>query len=174
MRSTEARPFLLAALAVVLSSAVARADEPAMPPTFQAVLFQKILSYDRTHKAGSPILLVPPDGQVPLAEQIQTAMADAGLVALILKATALGTAPRDADVAYFWPETSTEETQAFCAERGILSLSAAVALTVGGKVSVSVGTKVDGKPKIVVNLSRMKTEGHSLSADLLRLSTVIF
>ena len=56
--------------------------------------------------------------------------------------------------------------------QSILSISGVPELAEKGEVSVALGIEND-KPKIIVNLERAKSEGHQLSADLLKLAKII-
>jgi hypothetical protein len=53
-----------------------------------------------------------------------------------------------------------------------LSISGDPSLAASGDVSVSIG-EVDARPQIIVNMSRLKAEGHELSAQLLKLAKIV-
>ena len=57
-------------------------------------------------------------------------------------------------------------------DRRVLSISGASSQAEDGTVAVAVGA-FEGKPKIYVNLQRLKSDAHELSADILKLSKVI-
>ena len=73
---------------------------------------------------------------------------------------------------YLLPDVNTAQVKPFCTDGGILSISGVPSFADSGYVSVSIGEQ-DNRPQIIVNLSRLKSEGHQLSAELLKLARVI-
>lgn len=75
-------------------------------------------------------------------------------------------------VIYVVDDANVGAVKAFAASKGFLTVSALPSLAEAGDVSVSVTMEGD-RPQIIVNLPRLRAEGHELSSELLNLARVI-
>jgi len=169
--SKGAARWLLAAL-LVTAPASARAEP--VPVKFQAVLFKKIFSYDKALKDSSAkIQIVFSKESADAASEAARAFTDAGLTTSQVKADQL---PKTADastVFYILGSIVPGGLKELAAKSGALTVSGLTSLAESGEVSIGLGTKADGRPEIVVNLARLKVEGHELRAELLGLARVV-
>ncbi len=62
--------------------------------------------------------------------------------------------------------------KSLCAQNGVLSISGVPSLAEEGNVSIGLGAE-SGKPRIIINLNRVKSENHELSAQLLESSKIV-
>ena len=56
--------------------------------------------------------------------------------------------------------------------KGVLSISGVTSNVESGKVAIGLGVE-GGKPKIIIHMGQLKAEGQDVSADLLKIATVI-
>lgn len=137
-----------------------------VPLNLQAALFKKIFSFDKTLQASgnSEVIVLSADGT---GNDVVSAFSAAGVSAKLVQGTSV---PDGAGVVYVMPGTPSPKQQT--AQKKVLSISGVTAFVESGQVAVGLGTE-GGKPKIIVNLSQLKAEGHELSADLLNIAKVI-
>jgi hypothetical protein len=131
-------------------------------PNLQAALYKKIFSFDKTLATkGNFEITVIGSG----SDEIVTAFKAAGLNAKSADQISAGTA-----VVYLMPGASSTKTQT--AAKKILSISGSAPLVENGTVAIGIGTE-GGKPKILIHIGQLKSEGHEISSDLLQLAKII-
>jgi hypothetical protein len=165
-----------AALLVALGAGgPARAEAVTVPAKLQAVLFKKIFAYDTALQGVGEVkvLVVYPAGGAEEARRLTGAFGEAGLTASAAEVHDATARLGGARVVYLLPGAEAALAHAAAAGKQVLSVAGLPALAERGAVSVALGQGADGKPEIVVNRTRLKAEGHDLSANLLRLARVI-
>jgi hypothetical protein len=158
------------ALALLGGSAWAEGGE--VPAKFQAILFKKILAYDRAAGGRSKILVVFSDESSAEVEEIVKAFGDVGLSGQSVKTESLGDA-KDVTALYVMPKSMRPAVREFCTSKQLLSMTGNPSLVERGEVAVGLEMKPDGRPGIVVHLKRVREEARDLSADLLGLARVV-
>ena len=182
------RPLLALVAAAALAGPALAADE--VPPTIQASIFLKVLSYDRnlSTRANGPVrlALVYRNGDAAgeaLSAALGTAFDDGKVPGVKVKTLALAfttVAKLEADlirekvtVAYLCDGMSDEVpaivkvTQA----RSISTLGSAESYVKQG-VSVAVARR-GSRPAIVINLKASRAEGADLDSTVLRLAEIV-
>jgi hypothetical protein len=150
--------------------------EAALPANLQASLFAKILNYDKklsdTPAAERGILIVSTEARKAAAVEMQDALRAFNLPAL-LEGPAAAAAKSTIVAVYVLDKDATKDLQTLGLGRPVLTMSGDVTLAERGLVSVALGVGKNGRPEIVVNLARLRTEGHEFAAELLWLARVI-
>lgn len=156
----------------------ARAQEETTPD-IQAITFTKIFSYVKTLKGKPPgVIAVVDGGGAPgggraIAEAFRREIDKSGLsrrfrVSLI-PVDRLD--PASTNVCYVGSVTGARSVEAFCLRNKVLTITGSPEVMKRGTVSILVGLS-DNKLKIVVNMNRLRSEGHEISAELLDLPRV--
>lgn len=159
---------LLMLLAIPASLAAAMG----VPAKLQAAILQKVFAYDRALAGGNArVLVVHPDGSPGQRDEIVRAFVDNNVKVSSAKAGDLRKEIGGATVVYVLPGVDTESVGSLCAANKVLSVTGDLAMFESGAAAVAVGVE-EGKPKIYVNLKRVRAEGHELSAELLKLAKV--
>lgn len=143
-------------------------------------IIKRVFSYDR-HLRDSErvvVLVVASDRESPELNDVVSALRTNGLYPAVVAPTELAskdltaTLTPESTVVYVADTADVETVKAFAAEKGFLTVSVQPFLAEAGDVSVSVAME-DGQPQIVVNLPRLRVEGHEISSELLNLARVI-
>ncbi len=164
----------LSCLVLLTWASAAFAGGPALPARIQAVLFKKIFHYDRTFaRAPVSVLVAHPRGELEQAQELVKAFGDVGITASAVDVDEVGKQLRQGIALYVWPGVSTAPFKELAAKSKVLTISGSDALARAGDVGIAVAPRADGKPEILVNLARVKEEGHELSSDLLRVATIL-
>lgn len=162
-----------AALFALLYMGPLFAQSMAVPPKLQAAIFQKIFTHDKALAAGNAkVLVVFPDGAPGQKDEVVGAFEGNGIKASAVKLSGLKQAIPGATIVYLMPGVDGSAVAAMCAAHRVLSISGASEQAEEGAVAVAVGA-FEGKPKIYVNLKRLKSDAHELSPDILKLAKVI-
>jgi hypothetical protein len=146
------------------------AQEMAVPTDMQAALFKKIFSFDKSLSGTPKVLVLHTDASSGVKDQVIKSFGSVGITAEGIKSDQLAGSVGANTVVYVAPGASSPK--ALCSSKKALSISGVASLAESGQVSVAIGVE-GGKPKIIVNMSQLKAEGHDLSADLLKLAKVI-
>lgn len=163
---------VLAAAAMLAAAAPAVADP--LPVALQAAFLRKVLLYDTQLRSDEPrAVVVYASSGAPAAAELVEALQKRGVAAQAVAEAALAQGAATTRVAYVLPQAATPELLATCARLGVLTIAGDAALAESGRASVAFGVKADGKPEIVVNLTRLRLEQHEFSAELLGLARVI-
>ena len=151
------------------------ANPTAVPPGVQAVMFRKIVGYDKAlsaKKVDDVVVCVAYGADKDAADGLAQAFRATGLKAAALD---LATVPRHIakiDLLYVFNAKEAAQLQPLLRGAEILTISGDAGLTELGVVSVALGLDAEGKPRIFVNIRKMKEEGHTLAATLLSLATI--
>lgn len=158
----------------LLSPAVAGASDTGVPPDLQAAIFQKIFTYDRTIESAVDILVVVvhDDDSSELAEDVARSFETVGISARAVSLEGVSSEIQNASAAYILPGASSTRVRELCTDHGVLSISGEPALVERGDVSIAIGKK-GRKPQIIIHMNRLRDENHVLSAEVLKLATVI-
>ena len=162
----------MGALSIVLLSDVVAADMP-VPGKVQGAIFKKIFGYDKQlrDKQELVVLVVGGSRDEQATQEIVTAFVGDGVSPAVADIESLAAPISDA-VVYLMPDADVELARKYCTDHGVLSISGVPTFAEQGWVSV--GLDIDGdRPQIVVNLQRLAAEGHSFSAEILRVSSVV-
>ena len=146
-----------------------------MPLPVQAALFKKIFGYDEALDADAnpKILVVYGEEGAEQASAVVRAFRQVGLEASAAKLSAAGANISSVSAVYAMGSAVAAGLRDLCVNHRVLSISGARALAASGEISVAIGRKQDGKPEIVINLSRSRAENHRFSAALLSLARII-
>ena len=135
------------------------AQKMPVSPLVQAALLKKIFKFDKALSAKETVTVTVIGG----GDEILSALKSVGINAT--SGTGVG-----GDVVYVGSDPTTK---AATAKAGVLSVSGIPSNAEKGFVSIGFGVEEGGKPKIVINMTQLKAEGHELSADLLVLARII-
>ena len=164
--------FLVFALCVSPTMGL-MSDQYPVPLALQGIVLSKVFRYDTTlAETEIKVGLVFSESAPTELDELRDSFQAAGVKAFPVSFADLETRAEEVSVVYVFPSTDPEVVRDFCEKHGVLSVSGIPAMAEHGEVSVSLGL-VGGKPEIIVHLPRSRSEGHKLSAHLLRLARVI-
>lgn len=173
-------PLVAFALGALALSGVSwgAADAP-VDPERQSSVFKRIFSYDKDLRNSEKIvvIVVSPARDGAEAQRVAEVFRKKGLYPAIVATSDLsddltGTLTPNDTVIYVTDGVDTAKVMGFAASKGFLTISGQPSMAEAGHVSVSVDLAGD-RPQIVVNMPRLQTERHELSAELLNLARVI-
>jgi hypothetical protein len=145
-----------------------------IPGDLQSAMFKKIFSYDKTLQSVGEItvFIVGAEKDDQTVQELVKAFKNEGAFPAVIGAVPLEGPLPPSSVVYLFPEADLEVAKQVCGESGVLTISGDPSLVEQGHVSVAIGEN-GGKAEIIVNLPRLKEEGHELSAQLLKLARII-
>ncbi|MDF1563347.1 MAG: YfiR family protein [Deltaproteobacteria bacterium] len=165
----------LVILALLLAPSVGHAAE--VPVNLQVALFTKIFSYDyklaKEKSGGYEILIVYAPGKLSGALELIAGFSKTGARAKPVSESDLKNKIREAHVVYVMTGVDAEAVGKLCAAHSVLSITGNPKFVEDGDVSIGLEIASGGRPKIVVNILRVSTEGHTFSSQLLRLARII-
>lgn len=175
------KKILKISLIPLISSIVcvnAFAESMVVPSKIQAALFLKILSYDRKIKSNIKIGIIN-GGSKNDIEQSFESLQGQKISGYSFSVTTLSLSDlsslksKDVDILYVTPENKANINTIVKSSRsnGVLTITGVPEYVEQG-VSVGIGVK-SGKPEILVNLSSSKAEDRDLSAQLLKLCSIV-
>jgi len=169
------RALLLAlglCLPAALTSQFVFAQEVAVPADIQAVIFKKVFTYVRTlPPAGAPHLLILYDeGTTKSMGEIRKAFEQVRIDAVGVQEADLANGIQEGSIVYIATPRGSFRQQ--LQRTRSLSITGLPLLVQRGDASIGLALQ-DSKPKILVNLSQLKAEGHELASNLLQLAQVI-
>ena len=162
-------------VSIVLLTSVCALAKVEVPVALQGAILSRALSYDQTLKERGGqlrIVLIATGNQDKDANTIGAAFKVQKLSVEIVPPVQASERLKGAAAAYFFPGTWSERLGQDCVLHRVLSISGDQDDAVAARVSLALGVS-KGKPELVVNLSRTKTEGHVFSSRLLKLAKVI-
>ncbi len=165
-------PLLLVAGVLALTSNLFSAELATVPGDLQAAIFKKIFGYTKTLSpdAASRLVVVHDGRQPELVEQLRKGFGQLGIQAVAVGKDQLNDQLSEGGILYVAvPDGSFRQ---ICKEKHALSITGLTGLVEKGEVAIGLAL-VESKPKIVVNLSELRAQGHDLSAQLLQLAKVI-
>jgi hypothetical protein len=151
--------FIFFSLLVFFAPEILVAQKMPVPSLVQAALLKKIFTFDKALSGKSTLEI--------------TVLGAGNDIVSALKSVGMNVTSGDAvegDVVYFGPGAAAQKSSS--AKAGVLSVSGIPSNAEKGLVSVALGIE-DGRPKIIINKTQLKAEGHELSADLLMLARII-
>lgn len=163
------------AAAVVVAVGVCLGASPAqaaIPAKLQAVLIAKILKYDRTLSDREPaatriVIVAQAEGN---AGKVKSFLSSLGFDAAVVQKVA--EVDNNANAVYLL-DGKPQAVAKLAASNQLLSLTNNVNAVEAGSISVGLRLKSNGRPEIVVNLKRLKKEGHEFASGLLRVARVL-
>lgn len=175
MTTTSRRGHRIVALAtLLLSGAWLEGQDMPVPGDLQAPIFKKIFAYDNALRGSSEITVFfvgSEDDESSMGKLVEAFRAVGLFPAVVNTGTLEGdVAPNT--VVYLMPGADTAQVAQFCAANKLLTISGVPSFAERGQVSISIGEQ-NQRPRIIVNMQRLKSEGHQVSADVLKLAQVI-
>jgi hypothetical protein len=173
------RRLRLAALAagVLLAApwAVRALGRDALPPRVQASLFKRIFAYDPVLHAKPRLSVVVLHGRLTAAQagEVAEAFEAEGFAVAQCEIDHVPAALDEATVLYALPDVPAHALGELARSRRLLTVSGDGDAVQRGDVSVALRRSATGQPEIVVHRPRLASEGHELSARLLKLATVV-
>jgi hypothetical protein len=145
-----------------------------VPINLQVEIIKRIFSYDKVvANQAKPVVFVVHQDEGPVkADEVVEAFEVVGLVSIAVRLDDLSSQIQTPSAVYVVPGVEHSTVRRYCAEKRALSISGVPELAESGSVAVSIGEE-DSRPQIIVHMKRLRDEGHSFSAQLLRLARVI-
>lgn len=135
-------------------------QDMAVPVNLQAALFKKIFSFDKTLSGkGIEVAVIGGGG-----EAMVSAFKDAGINAKVVS----GDIPASSSVVYLMPGAPKSQSS----QKKILSISGVTSYVEDGRVAIGLGVE-GGKPRIIINVKQLKSEGQDLNSDILNIAKII-
>lgn len=171
-RPTLVTTLVVASLGLIVTASLAQTDE--VPDDLQAALFEKIFRYVKTLERPDDVvvLTVFEEDERRKARQIADAFLAIGVDSRPVEMKDLSETISERSVLYVLPSASSAEIAALCEEHRLLSLSGSSSTVESGGAAVGVRLS-EGRPQILVNMTRLQRDGQRISADLLKLAKVI-
>jgi len=143
-----------------------------LPLRMQAVLIEKILLFDRTLPANAPRLVVVVYGdELDQAEVLYRALTELRIKSMLVSGADLRPMPAT-QVVYVFPHAWGSGIRDWALQKHALSFTGEPATVRAGNAAVALSLE-DRKPRILVNLTVAKAQGHDLSSELLQVATVV-
>jgi hypothetical protein len=133
-----------------------------------------LFNYDKAMaNEARPVVFVVHQDEGPVKQaDVVKAFDVVGIVSVPVRLDALTSQIQTPSALYVLPGIDPSAVASYCTEKRVLSISGIPELAENGSVSVSIG-EADSRPQIIVHMRRLQDEGHSFSAQLLRLARVI-
>ncbi len=175
LRTLLARARVLAlglCLPIPLASGSVMAQDASVPADIQAAIFKKVFAYVRTLAPGgpSPILILYDEGSTKTMDEIRNAFQQVQIEAVAVQEADLANRIREGSVVYL--ATPRGSFRQLLQKSRSLSITGLPVLVQRGDASIGLALQ-DSKPKILVNLSELKAEGHEVASNLLQLAQLI-
>jgi YfiR/HmsC-like len=163
----------IAALALLVASP-ARGGE-ALPAQVQASVFRRIFAYDPALREVPRVKVLVVHGRLSAARAADVAAAfeAEGISATAVDVEVAGAVADGAAVLYALADVPAEPLAELARGRRLLTISGDADSAEKGRVAVALRRRAGGQPEILVHLPRLATDGHELSARLLKLATVL-
>jgi hypothetical protein len=171
----KAFPALVFAFALLLVVPRIAAQTSAIPSELQAAIFAKVFNYDkkiRKPNGAFKVVILVSDKYREHAKSLASGFSKVKVQTTFAKWDELSGKMSAASAVYVFGSENVKAIEKLCYQHKVLSISGDSALVKNGRVAVAIGIS-NNKPQIMVNLSRAKREGHSFSAQLLKLVKVI-
>lgn len=159
----------------LLVARFARADPAAVPLGLQAVLLRKVLAFDRTVAThpGVKVVVVYDSEPVEEVEEALHAFRQAGLSPVAVTLAQLEPALANAVLVFQLDSVDDPAAARFASSHKILSAAERPERALAGAVALGVRRKPDGRPELLIHLTKARAEGQDLSSDLLSLAHVL-
>jgi hypothetical protein len=169
------RPATWILLFLVLGAPLRAASESREAPfLLQAAIFRKIFDYDRelarVVKTGLNLCVASgkPGDKGP--HDIKAAFEKIGIH------TSTGSCIEEArvpHVIYVFADAKLDKIGEYCKKNKVLSITGTPSLVESGEAAVGVGVRENGRAEMIVNLRRLRSDGHQVSSYLLELARVV-
>jgi hypothetical protein len=145
-----------------------------VPINLQVEIIKRMFSYDKAvaHEARPVVFVVHQEEGPMKPDEVVKAFEVVGLVSIAVRRDALASQVQTPSAVYLVPGVDPSTVRQYCTEKRALSISGIPELAESGSVAVSIGEE-NSRPQIIVHMKRLQDEGHSFSAQLLRLARVI-
>ena len=168
-----------AILLIPLCLAILATAQVEVSPGIQAITFSKIFTFVKTlrNRPHVEVTIVSGNAAAPGVKAIADAFRRELTVPELAGRYGVQVSSPEAlpqhpsAICYLVADADAAAGSAYCARNRILTITGSLDLVKNGSASLFVGT-MDNKVKIVVNLARLRQEGHELSAELLTLPKV--
>jgi len=157
---------------VALASGSAVTQDSAVPADIQVVIFKKVFAYVRTLSPGSSpqVLILYDDGSTGFMDEVRKAFGQVRIEAIPVQEADLSNRIREGSVVYV--ATPRGSFRQIFQKNRLLSITGLPQLVERGDVSIGLALQ-DSKPKILVNMSQLRAEGHEVASNLLQLAQLI-
>lgn len=146
------------------------AQDVPVPVKLHVVLLKKVFSLSKTLQGKQLKVVVAYSGGTSLVkDEALSSFIAIGIQATACKVSQLAQEAADADVIYITP--GADGAQKFCESKSILSTTGMPSLIETGRTSVAIGIEA-GKPKVFINLTRVKVEKQEFSSDLFKVAKI--
>jgi hypothetical protein len=144
------------------------------PFLLQAAIFRKIFDYDKelvkVVKSGLALCIASSKPGDKGPRDIQAAFEKIGIHASIGSCIEDAHAPH---VIYVFPDAKLDKIGEYCKKKKVLSIAGTPSLVESGEAAVGVGVRENGRAEMIVNLRRLRNDGHQVSSYLLELARVV-
>ncbi|MBP7460373.1 MAG: hypothetical protein KBA26_03715 [Candidatus Delongbacteria bacterium] len=143
------------------------AQEMPIPLRIQAATFSKMFKYDNSLQGKNPIrvLIVFDDKTKTVKKELESAFRSSSIETSAVTSEMLEQTILNSDVVYFMP--GMEDQAHLCKKYKKLSIAGIATYAVKGDVSITVGLE-NNYPRLMVNMTSLISEGHDLSAGLMK------
>lgn len=153
----------------------AAAQEMPVPATLQAAILGKVLRYDRSlqdAKVPLHVLIAYRETLPDFTTELVDGLAATKVTAEAVEVSRLKDRLVDLTVVYLSPGVDAAALATASKGRTVLFVTGVPSWVRAGHAALGIDSK-GGKPKLIVNQARLRTSGHQLSADLLRLAEIV-
>jgi hypothetical protein len=151
----------------------ASAQDMGVPVALQADVFKQVFTINKLLKDNPNLRIMvvyQTASSKKTAEQLATEFQKRGLQSRVVEAKDVLASASEFDAVYLMPGV------AYIGDTGdgrkIITITGTPSYVENGKAAIGV-VAIDGKPKLMVNLVRLKSEGQKISAELLKLAKII-
>ena len=162
--------FILVLLGLMLFAGHLTAQRMTVPANLQAAIFKKILGFDKTLQAKGRIEVAVVYGDEAAKDAIIEAFKDLEISAVPLKSDQALLGIGSATVVYVAPGGIAPKQ--FCIKNRVLSISGVSSFVESGLVSIGLSVE-GGKPSILIHKGQLKSEGHELAGEILKMAKII-
>jgi hypothetical protein len=167
--------MLLSCIFGAATVAPAAAQEMPVPASLQAAILAKVLHYDRTlQEAKAPIhVLIAYKGTLPdFTGELIDGLESANVTAEAVEVSRLRDHLNDLSVVYLAPGVDPGALADAAKGKNVLFVTGVPSWVREGRAALGFDSK-GGKPRLVVNQTRLRASGHQFSADMLRLAEIV-
>ncbi len=160
--------YLLLFVAVMLLATPVRAAT--VPADLQAKLFSRLFRYDKDlNWEAVRVLVIVDQENHNAAKELVAAFIKQGLVARTLSSDEFLNIAHAGDVAYVFSASSAHSIENTRKKGNILTITADADLVEHGVVAMGLAVE-KGRPRILLNLKRLRAQGHHLQAAVVGLA----
>jgi len=139
------------------------------PPKVQVVIYKKIFSYCKNLSKDGINVAVLTDESNPDFEEIIRGFTNLGIPVVELKNDKFQTQSK---ITVLYVSKSSKSIVSHCNNRGVLCISATPEDVQENLAAISIYSE-NNKPKIIINMSVLKSQNHEISSEVLKLATIV-